>query len=87
MQAAGLGTGLIMPAALAGALRADPLSRGTASSLIGALQMTAGAATTALIALLSRPTILAAAIPVVLAGMLLLTVMLLGRRPGDCYEK
>jgi DHA1 family bicyclomycin/chloramphenicol resistance-like MFS transporter len=87
MLLVGSGTGLIMPAALAGALSADPLHRGTASSLIGALQMTAGAATTALIAALSHPNVLAAAIPVVLAGILLLVATFVGNRPNDCYDK
>jgi DHA1 family bicyclomycin/chloramphenicol resistance-like MFS transporter len=76
MMVCGLGAGMLGPSTLAGALNAEPLYRGSASSLFGALQMVFGAVTTALIAAVSHPTNMAVAIPVCASGLLLLPLAL-----------
>jgi MFS transporter, DHA1 family, multidrug resistance protein len=68
MMVVGLGSGMIGPACLSGALRADPLYVGTASSLFGALQIAGGAGASMLAAALYRPSVLAVAAPLLAAA-------------------
>jgi MFS transporter, DHA1 family, multidrug resistance protein len=72
MMLVSFGTGLIFPAAMAGAMQINGRFRGTAASILGSLQMFTGAAATALAAAFYQPTIIFLAAPVSLAGAMML---------------
>lgn len=69
MMIVGIGSGMMGPSCLAGALRADPRYVGTASSLFGALQIAGGASASVLVAALYRPSVLAVALPLCAAAI------------------
>jgi len=75
----GLGSGMIGPTCLSGALRADSRYIGTASSLFGALQIAGGAGASLLAAALYRPSVLAVAAPLLTAATIMVLIAWLSR--------
>lgn len=80
MMLTGIGSGLLGPACLAGALRADSRYVGTASSLFGALQIAGGATASIAAAALYRPSLFAVAVPLFLAALTVCACALFRRR-------
>jgi MFS transporter, DHA1 family, multidrug resistance protein len=69
MMIVGIGSGMIGPSCLSGALRADARYVGTASSLFGALQIAGGASASVLAAALYGSSILVVALPLCAAAI------------------
>ncbi len=80
MMLTGIGSGMLGPSCLSGALRADDRYVGTASSLFGALQIAGGATASVIAAALYRPSLLAVALPLFLAALTVCACALLSRR-------
>jgi DHA1 family bicyclomycin/chloramphenicol resistance-like MFS transporter len=64
-----MGNGILQPSAFAGALSARPQIAGTASALVGAMQMVAGAALTLLVGLVERGAGIGTALSMAAAGI------------------
>jgi MFS transporter, DHA1 family, multidrug resistance protein len=74
MTIVGMGAGIVVPASVAGAMHAEPGVAGTASSLAGALQMSATGLLTTLAAQLHSASLLSLGIGISSAGLIALVV-------------